>query len=338
MLNVNNSDVYTDLNSLAKLKTAARDNAPEALQKVAKQFESVFLNMVLKSMRQAKLSDGLMDSEQSKFYQDMYDQQLSVNLAGNVGLADMIVQQLSPKKSSEISVSKDLQDYQQHPLLARQNALEPESILVDAQTGKVARSRFAAQHYPQANFGEVDDIQALDEHFEPSSVVQSKQQFLAQLLPMAEAAAQELGVEPKVLLAQAALETRWGQAVIKQRDGSSTYNLFNIKASKAWQGQQANVSTLEFEQGVPRKVISGFRAYNSYAESFRDYVAFIKTNPRYQEALQYVDDPKKYMQKLQQAGYATDPQYASKVMAIYHGQTFAGYTPEIAQAVQADRG
>lgn len=330
MLDVKNSEVYTDFNGLGKLKAAARDNAPEALKQVAKQFESVFLNMVLKSMREAKLGEGLLDTQQSKFYQDMYDQQLAVHLSGEpgVGLADMIVQQLSPK-DKEFRVQRDLNDYLDNPLRSRAMQVQAD----DAITSGENLNRFARIH--QLNHAvkvtEMDtlpELEGVPEHFEPDSVIRSKQQFVEQLLPMAEQASQELGVEPKVLLAQAALETRWGQSVIKHRDGSSSFNLFNIKASKSWDGKQATVSTLEFEQGIAKKTMAGFRAYNSYAESFADYVKFIKENPRYQEALQHAANPGHYMQKLQQAGYATDPGYASKVMSIYHGKTFAAAAPD----------
>jgi flagellar protein FlgJ len=144
------------------------------------------------------------------------------------------------------------------------------------------------------------------------------------LQPFAEQAAKELGVEPKVIIAQAALETGWGRSLIKNSNGGNSFNVFNIKADKGWQGKQAQVATLEFEDGIAKKVNAGFRAYTSFQESFQDYVSFIKSNPRYDNALKQVGNAEHYMHELQRAGYATDPNYADKVMNIYRGNTLAG--------------
>lgn len=330
-----NTDVYTDLNGLAKLKTAARENSPEAIEKVAKQFESLFLNMVLKGMRQAKLSDGIMDSEQSKFYQDMYDQQLAIHLAGKsgTGLADVIVKQLSPQQQT-FHEKRDIGDYLQAPLAAliRNKTREPE--LTDTTTGRLAAlSPEGVQTFAlDATAG--SELEPMQSTTEVSGALKSKQHFVDSLLPMAKQAAAELGVDPKILVAQAALETGWGKSVIKNRDGSSTHNLFNIKASKAWAGKQANVSTLEFEQGIAKKTMSGFRAYGSYQDSFNDYVKFLKENPRYSDALKQVANPASYVRELQQAGYATDPNYANKIMTIFNGQQLAAKAPEQLLAMQ----
>lgn len=326
MLNVRNADVITDFNGLAKLKNDAREQDPEALKQVAKQFESLFLNMILKSMRQAKLDDGLMDNDQSKFYQEMYDQQLSVNLSGErgVGLADLMVKQLSPKQaqSTDTEATEDIKN--NAPQSSEQHNL---TVYERTKMGMLRRdwpepTRLEAISPPEDNIIIVDDdMPELDRQG-------SKQAFVEQLLPLAQKAAAELGVEPKVLIAQAALETGWGRSVIKNRDGSSSYNLFNIKAGSAWDGRQARISTLEFEGGIPTKVMSGFRAYDSYADSFNDYVKFIKEKPRYADAVKQVSNPERYMRELQQAGYATDPHYAGKVMNIYNSRVFTTSMPE----------
>jgi peptidoglycan hydrolase FlgJ len=320
MLNVGNSEAYTDFSSFAKLKAEARTDSPEAIQKVAKQFESLFLNMVMKGMREAKLGDGLLDSDQSKFYQEMYDQQLSTQLAGSpgVGLADLIVKQLSPKHDQTLE-KRDITEYVKDSLASLPNGLIPEPVVTKHPKGKFSAAgldEFAVE--PLAEPAESLKIEVS----ENVGGISSKQQFLNQLLPLAEQAAGELGVDPKMLLAQAALETGWGNSVIKNRDGSSSYNLFNIKTGKAWSGKQATVSTLEFEQGIPKRTMAGFRAYNSYRDSFNDYVKFLKANPRYSDALKQAANPAGYIRELQQAGYATDPQYATKVLAIYHGKLF----------------
>ena len=175
------------------------------------------------------------------------------------------------------------------------------------------------------------EIPLKNDHSRP---IHSAEDFVRQLHPYAEQAAKELGVEPKVLLAQAALETGWGRSLIKNSDGSNSFNLFNIKADKSWQGKQAQVSTLEFEQGIAKKVNAGFRSYASFQESFQDYVDFIKNNPRYGDALKQAGNGERYLHELQRAGYATDPNYANKVMSIYHGNTMAEFEPETVVAMQ----
>ncbi|MCX7086594.1 MAG: flagellar assembly peptidoglycan hydrolase FlgJ [Methylococcales bacterium] len=326
MLNVQNADVYTDFNGLAKLKNEAREQSPEALKQAAKQFESLFLNMVLKSMRQAKLGDGLLDNDQSKFYQDMYDQQLAVHLSGEpgIGLADLMVKQLGGDQTRPLD-NKDITDYINNPLVNAGTSQASSGVYSDLDRIKLETIRLGdAQAFA---LGALDPPDALEVQVgaadaPATTVSESKQTFVEHLLPLAQKAAAELGVEPKVLIAQAALETGWGHSVIKNRDGSSSYNLFNIKVSREWDGKQARVSALEFEGGVAKKVQSGFRAYASYADSFNDYVKFIKENPRYADALRQVSNPEQYMRELQQAGYATDPRYAGKVMTIYNSKAF----------------
>lgn len=326
MLNVRNADVITDFNALAKLKNDAREQDPEALKQVAKQFESLFLNMILKSMRQAKLDDGVLDNDQSKFYQEMYDQQLATNLSGErgVGLADLMVKQLSPKQapSTDAPVAEDIDNATPHSTGQHNLTVYERTKMAMLRRDWPEPKRLEAIAPPEDNIIIVDDdMPELDRRG-------SKQAFVEQLLPLAQKAAAELGVEPKVLIAQAALETGWGRSVIKNRDGSSSYNLFNIKAGSAWDGRQARVSTLEFEGGIPTKVMSGFRAYDSYADSFNDYVKFIKEKPRYADAVKQVSNPERYMRELQQAGYATDPHYAGKVMNIYNSRVFTTSVPE----------
>jgi flagellar protein FlgJ len=151
----------------------------------------------------------------------------------------------------------------------------------------------------------------------------SHSEFVETLMPYAEQAADELEVAPQVLIAQAALETGWGQHVQKLPNGKSSYNLFNIKADSRWNGDSLKVKTLEYRDGIAQQERASFRAYDSYAESFRDYVDFIKTNPRYEMALDTVADPEGYVKGLQDAGYATDPHYADKVINIYQREVVA---------------
>ncbi len=306
MMNINHADVYTDFNGLAKLKTEAQKDSQVALKEVAKQFESIFINLALKSMRDAKLSDGILDSDQSKFFQEMYDQQLSVHLSGDpgIGLADLIVRQLSKDKPQENLQGMDLNAYRSNP--------------VEASSRKTEKAKPLTELKSDVNMP-----------------INSEEQFVDRLWPYARQAAGELGVEPKVLLAQAALETGWGRFVINNTEGQSSFNLFNIKADKSWHGDKTIETTLEFDQGVAKKVQAGFRVYDSYQQSFQDYVQFIKSNPRYSVALQQAGNSESYVKALQQAGYATDPDYAEKIMQIYHDESLLRYQPTEVLASQA---
>jgi flagellar protein FlgJ len=148
------------------------------------------------------------------------------------------------------------------------------------------------------------------------------QSFIEQLYPAAQNAAQQLGIDPKALLAQAAIETGWGKHMIHNTSGQNTHNLFGIKADRRWQGDRAMVDTIEFEQGVAATKKASFRVYDSFAESMQDYVGFVKQNPRYEEAVKQIQSPQTYFSELQKAGYATDPQYANKVISVFEGEHF----------------
>jgi flagellar protein FlgJ len=248
-----------------------------------------------------------MDSSQSEFFQGMYDQQMSLHLSGDpgIGLANMIVRQLSPEATFTSHAQRALGDYRQEAVVTTFSASDAEHKPV-----KVTALKSATP---------IKTVELRDELKHQTVLpITSKEQFVKQLWSYAEQAAEQLGVQPRVLIAQAALETGWGKAVINKADGNNSHNLFNIKADKYWQGSQAKVASLEYEHGVAKKHVSGFRVYDSFQESFQDYVSFIKNNPRYRDALQQAKNPQRYMQALQQAGYATDPNYADKVMQIYH--------------------
>ena len=326
MLNTDTASVYTDFNGLAKLKQGAREQTPEAIKEVAKQFESVFLNMVLKSMREAKLADSVMDSKQSEFYRDMYDQQMALHLAGKpgVGLADLIVKQLTPKQKSEDEEKMQAGDYLNralggHGRVAMHKASQASSP--DAITEPMEASGL---NRLQETLEKMEQSQKLAEQWltgtDGGEIATNKQIFMSQLLPYAQQAANDLGVDANVLLAQAALETGWGRSVIRNPQGESSFNLFNIKADRSWKGNQTRVSTLEYDGAVARREMAGFRSYASYKESFDDYVDFIKSNPRYGDALKKAGNAAQYVRELQKAGYATDPRYAEKIMSIYNSQ------------------
>lgn len=274
--------IFSELSGLSDLKIAAKQKSPEAIAEVATQFESLFVQMMLKSMRDANASDGLFGSNQMQFYQDMYDKQISLHLAEkkSVGIANMLMRQLGGSESSQP--------------LERTNPVTQAVVFPDAK--------------------ELPDNQ------QPVKF-DSPKEFIEGLKPLAEKYAKELGVNPEVLIAQAALETGWGKKIIHSKDNSS-HNLFGIKANPSWQGNSANAKTLEHKDGEFYFEKAKFRAYDSFEQSFADYVAFIKNNSRYEKALEQTDNPTQYVKELQNAGYATDPKYAEKIVSILRRDEF----------------
>ncbi len=150
----------------------------------------------------------------------------------------------------------------------------------------------------------------------PDFYPRSKREFVDALMPFARQVEKELGVSHKVVIAQAALESGWGRHTMKRSDGSSANSLFGIKADAGWRGDRVAQRTLEFTDGAAERVTARFRAYDSIGDSVRDYGDFIRSNPRYREAIRAGADPHAYARELQRAGYATDPAYAEKIGEI----------------------
>ena len=304
------SGSYSDLNRLNQLKVGKDRDSEENVRKVAQEFESLFMNEMLKSMRSATevmSQDNPFNSQASKQYQDMHDQQLSVTLSkegGGIGLADVLVRQLAKQqKPSE----------------------KPNPF---AQVAQTEGSKWSAN--PNAKIAPVDparnDVQLLNQRrlalpgrlTERAYAQREPAEFIATMLPMAEKAAKRLGVEPRFLVAQAALETGWGKSIIKQKDGTNSHNLFGIKAT-GWDGASAKVTTTEYVDGKATKQVAGFRAYDSFEHSFNDYVQMLENNERYKPAIQVASasgNSERFVNELQRAGYATDPQYARKINQI----------------------
>jgi len=268
--NYDSTNVYTDFTDINKLKLQAKDNPDKALEKVARQFEALFTQTLLKSMRDSQLSeDGLFDNDQSRMYQDIYDKQLSNDLSNRkgLGLADMLIRQLSNKNISP-----------------RQNT-----------NTDIAHAKIYIKNSPASK---------PDQHLN---------NFVNKLYPLATRIEQEYKIPATVIVAQAVLETGWGQYVPKNRDGSSSHNLFGIKAGDDWAGDTVSTTTNEYISGKAISVKADFRSYSSYQDSMIDYAEFITNRPRYQQALQYASDPLRFATEIQKAGYATDPEYAEKV-------------------------
>ena len=294
---------YADLQGLAQLRSQVRaegdDRSPETLRKVAGQFEALFVQMMLKNMRDSSLNDGLLDSDQTKFYQGMFDQQIATEMSKGqgLGLADMLIRQLGGAAPTPPGGPQGVADPFAGPVAPRRS-------------GTAASGTYAP--VPSEGAGVEGTAQWRPE---------TREDFVRGLWPHAEQAAQQLGVDPRVLIAQAALETGWGQHVMPRGDGRSSHNLFGIKADGRWSGEQVSARTMEFRDGFLQREQAAFRAYASPAESMADYAEFIKANPRYGSALGSADAGR-YANELQRAGYATDPDYAKKIMSIFNGEGF----------------
>lgn len=331
--------LYTDLNQLNQLKSKAGNDEQAALKGVAKEFEQLFMNMMLKSMRQASdvlASDSPFNSSDVKFYQEMFDQQMTLDLArkDSIGLADIIVKQLSQRAEGVVTPLGEKDED------AETRSLTEQMLNRALNTGPVNQpaglAYTAPVAVPDANDHEGgDQVDTESEQGVKPSQSESERQaqpqrfetpaeFVQTLMPLAEKAANALGVAPTVLLAQAALETGWGKFVTRDTgSGKSSFNLFNIKADSRWQGDAVQVQTLEYRGGVPEKEQARFRAYEGYADSFNDYVDFLQSNPRYRQALEQAEDPSGFVRELHAAGYATDPEYANKIERIFNGDLLA---------------
>ncbi len=284
--------VYTDFQGLSQLKAQAQQLSPDALREAAKQFESLFLQMMLKSMRDASLGDGIFDSDQNKLYLEMFDKQISLEMTKqrSVGLADMLVRQLGGVTEPQHSEKAPLGSI--------------EALAISRLRDNVSQSTVASQAVSYDDFRSANPVE-----------------FVKKLWDHAREAAHALGIDPKVLVAQAALETGWGQSMIRHPDGRNSYNFFGIKANSDWAGEEVSTPTTEYIDGKMARRHDVFRAYDSIEAGFKDYVEFIRTNPRYRDALAAGEDTNAYSQGLQRAGYATDPKYHLKINNILYGET-----------------
>ncbi|WP_438461820.1 flagellar assembly peptidoglycan hydrolase FlgJ [Marinomonas sp. PE14-40] len=326
MNKVNSNEFYADFTALAKLKTSAKQDPEAALKKVAQEFESIFINMMLKNMRQANETIGsdLFSSNESKQYQEMLDSQMaqSMSKAGGMGIADALIRQFQgqgaatgARPGSETAFLNQVatQDLARIQVLAK-NASQ--DLISQAQAAAsdedIDLAKIVKTLQLDLNSNQVGQASQTAEQV----TFKSPQEFIKTLWPHAQAAAEKLGVNPKAILAQAALETGWGKYPIAKQDGGASYNLFGIKADARWQGERAVVTTLEYEDGVAKKQVAPFRAYQSFAHSFDDYADFLTTSDRYKGALSAGDDVASFAANLQQGGYATDPNYSEKIQGI----------------------
>ena len=290
-------DNYSDFKGLNELHYQVSSNPELAKKEVSEQFESLLVQMLMKSMRDANqpLASDSSVEDQSALYHDLFDKQLSLVVShSGTGLAKVIEESLG--KSQAMALINTLNDEQQS-----QNALvDHKNNHILGMTDTIEKTQENSMQQPLN-----------EKHFESSS------EFVKTLWASAQEAASILGTDPKFLLAQAALETNWGKSILSMETGESTHNLFNIKADKSWNAPSTQINAIEYEDGVMVKQKSSFRAYDSFKDSFTDYVHFLKNNSRYEEALKSASDPKQFAQALQKASYATDAQYSDKIMQIY---------------------
>jgi peptidoglycan hydrolase FlgJ len=280
------ADTYTDLSGLAALKKDT--SSPQTLRAVAQQVDALFLQMMLKSMRDASADQGDPASNEMGMYQDMFDKQIALSLSqhGGLGLGTLLTRQLSSGAAPASTPASPASA----PAPAR-------PAPTSAYTGTAARPAPSA------------------------TTLESASEFVSEVLPTIRRAADALGVNPLGMLAQAALETGWGKRMARTAEGAPSLNMFGIKADDSWDGARATASTLEFSGGVATQRHTAFRAYGSIEESVSDFARLLGSSPRYKDAVAAGGDPQAYVQSIGKSGYATDPEYANKLNDILNGST-----------------
>ena len=279
-----------DARSLGALKAQAGQNTPESIQQAAKQFESLFMRELIKSMREATMKSGLMDSPGGDLGADLLDQQFAVQMSGQPGgLSELIAKQLSRQMGNPEEAT---------PASPKVSTTPQVSATPPAAKAKIAAAATAA-------YGA--------QPIAPASTSSASSSFVKRHGDAADRVAKATGLPAGFMLGQAGHETGWGKHEIKQKDGTPSFNLFGIKAGPNWNGKVAEVTTTEYVNGVAKKTVAKFRAYESYDASVRDYARLITETPRYAQAKQQTSSPLAFASGLQRAGYATDPEYANKL-------------------------
>jgi flagellar protein FlgJ len=289
-----NANTYTDPNGLAALKKDP--SSPQAIKAVAQQVDALFMQMMLKSMRDASAAVGESDSNEMGMYQDMFDKQIALTMSQHqgLGLGSLLTRQLAAQAGADTKAPGALPPAQQAPAAS---AVPPTLAAPPAGTAPPGGTA------------------------PPTTMTQSVTDFIDQVLPTIRAAAHTLGINPLGMLAQAALETGWGKRMARNADGSPSMNLFGIKADESWTGARAMASTVEYSGGVATLRHTAFRAYGSVEESVKDFANLLKTSPRYRQALSAGVDAHGYVESMGRSGYATDPQYENKLNEILNGGT-----------------
>ncbi|HED3137303.1 flagellar assembly peptidoglycan hydrolase FlgJ [Citrobacter farmeri] len=280
-----------DAQSLNELKAKAGQEPAANIRPVARQVEGMFVQMMLKSMREALPKDGVFSSDQTRLYTSMYDQQIAQQMTAGkgLGLAEMMVKQMTQGQT---------QPAEETPQVPMKFPLETVTSYQNQALTQLVRKAIP---------------RTLESNDEPLSG--DSKDFLAQLSLPARLASEQSGVPHHLILAQAALESGWGQRQIRRENGEPSFNLFGVKASGNWKGPVTEITTTEYENGEAKKVKAKFRVYSSYLEALSDYVGLLTRNPRY-AAVTTAATAEQGAQALQSAGYATDPNYARKLTSM----------------------
>jgi flagellar protein FlgJ len=300
-----------DPKSSSDLRSKLKQDPQAGLRQAAQQFEGMLLQMMLKSMRDATPQDGLLDSDQSRFFTSIMDQQLAQTLSsqGKLGFAKLIEQQLSRNQATQtpgaMNTSASL-DVLQKALLTQQAA----SLAGAASAPGAERSERVRAPVDTASGA------AAAPHNTPTG----NQDFVSRIWSHAVEAGNATGIPAHFVVAHAALESAWGKSELRSTNGAPTYNLFGVKAGRNWQGPTVEVQTTEYVNGIAQSSREKFRVYGSYAESFRDYASLLRNNSRFSGVLGQQDGTQ-FARSLQQSGYATDPMYADKLGRIINGGT-----------------
>lgn len=321
------SALAVDVNALNSLKNPANAKSPQAAREVARQLESLFMREMIKSMRSATLKSDLFERSGSEdLAYDLFDQQLSVSMSGMPGgLSAVLTAQIAramgidEKEALRGLGTPGVGGMEGRTAFSGLGAASAEAVADAASTVSFANSRsnrFARMAQAAGLQGTLANAATLDA-YAPSP--KGRDDFVRAHLGAAERVARESGIPANFMLGQAGLETGWGKSEIRGAGGANSFNLFGIKATGGWKGKVAEITTTEYVGGVAHKVKAKFRAYDSYEESFRDYARLITGNPRYAQAVQSTGNAQAYARALQNAGYATDPQYASKLRRTIEG-------------------
>ena len=356
------ASIYSDLNSLDKIRQLGQKDEVAAIKKAAQEFEAFFMNMMLKSMRQASEvigDDSMFGSEQEKMFTGMMDEQMAVNLsqAGHLGIAELMMSQLGRKEppetnpknidsfvgnrtatnnldlntqinDSRIQLSTSVSPAQMNPAQAGPVQSNPALASPVSEQVKKVVEQIVSSDLTEINPSKPVEVSAPTIAPEKKSLFDSAQSFVSMLLPYAQKAAEKLNIDPRVLISQAALETGWGKFIMHDEQGKPGFNLFGIKANSNWQGDSIKIDTLEVIENQVKKIKASFRKYESFAQSFEDYVDFISTQPRYQKAVESSHEPKTFTEQLQSSGYATDPEYSNKIMRIFNEDVMQNIAPD----------
>ncbi len=301
-----NAHFAHEMQGLQRLKSAAAKDPSQGLKQASQQFEALFLQQMLKSMRAAIPKSELMDSSTTDFYTDMLDAQLAQNMAGKgLGFAEKIERHL--RATGMVPGHEDPATLIAGIPRAQPKRLQGELNDLARQVDVAGANPISAQ-----DRGNVSNPFDYARRTERAPHVQA---FLNQMTGPANKASVASGVPADLILAQAALETGWGKERIKTASGGNSHNVFGIKAGASWKGEITDITTTEYVDGKPKKSVQSFRVYPSYEAAFSDYASLISSAPRYQGVVN-APDAKAAAQALQRGGYATDPEYANKLIAV----------------------